>query len=303
MWIDEARGNLVDWTTQQWVQATGRRVSLAECPWLDGPCGGPAVIGPRFFEEYAATRALVIQREGQRGLVQRFGALAGTDFDPGSISRAVSEFYEQTSAFEFDAWSQWCGAFRPFGWALAVLFSRRLQQLNVPLSGLDTSRGMTSEVVSICDPESRQVLFSGWTRQLLGTGHVIYAGAYSTCRVPNHAGPCVRVVFPLPNGNAIVIMRPVARDDGSLLLVSAGDGFGSPGFYFTVHRKGVVWAKYVRGLRESIHVFGSPDGVRADHVLSLFGATFLRLHYRLRRRSSSQAGEPEAAFQIGSAVT
>jgi hypothetical protein len=63
MWIDDARGDLVDWTTQRWVQTTGRRVSLVECPWLDGPCGEPAGIGPRFFDEYASKRALVARRE------------------------------------------------------------------------------------------------------------------------------------------------------------------------------------------------------------------------------------------------
>ena len=35
LWIDDARGHVVDWSTQRWVQATGRRVSLAECPWLE----------------------------------------------------------------------------------------------------------------------------------------------------------------------------------------------------------------------------------------------------------------------------
>lgn len=89
-----------------------------------------------------------------------------------------------------------------------------------------------------------------------------------------------------PRSNAIVIMRPVVQTDGSLLLVSAGERFGGPGFYFTVHgRDGVVWARYLRALRETIPVYGSGDEVRADHVLRLFGATFLRLHYRLRPRS------------------
>lgn len=48
-----------------------------------------------------------------------------------------------------------------------------------------------------------------------------------------------------------------------------------------------MWARYVRALRESIHVYAVPDGVRADHVLTLFGATFLRLHYRLLRRADA----------------
>ncbi len=59
-----------------------------------------------------------------------------------------------------------------------------------------------------------------------------------------------------------------------------------PGFYFTVHgESGTLWARYVRALRESIHVFPAENGLlRADHVLTYFGATFLRLHYRMRRQ-------------------
>jgi hypothetical protein len=126
-------------------------------------------------------------------------------------------------------------------------------------------------------------------RQLVGTGNVIYAGAYSTCTVAEGAIPCVRVVFPLPNGTATVVMKPIAGADGSLTLVSAGAGFGGPGFYFTVHLPdGTIRARYLRSLRESIHVYAMDGGVRADHVLSLWGITFLRLHYRLRERAVPQ---------------
>lgn len=104
--------------------------------------------------------------------------------------------------------------------------------------------------------------------------------------MPGHLGPCVRIVFPLPNGNAIVVMRPSVQEDGSLLLLSVGERFGSPGFYFTVHgRQGVVWARYLKTFRESIRVYVDPDGgVRADHDLIIWGTTFLKLHYRLRPR-------------------
>jgi hypothetical protein len=96
----------------------------------------------------------------------------------------------------------------------------------------------------------------------------------------------VKVAFPLPNGNALVIMRPEAHDDGSLRVVSEGRRFGDPGFYFTIGtRGGRVVARLVRSLRESIHVYPDGDGiVRADHELTLWRATFLRLHYRLEER-------------------
>jgi len=41
----------------------------------------------------------------------------------------------------------------------------------------------------------------------------------------------------LPNGNAIVIMKPESHPDGSFSLTSTGEGFGDPGFYFVVHAR------------------------------------------------------------------
>lgn len=290
MWLDDSRGHLVDWLTQRWVQLTGRWVTLADHPWLDGPHGKPTGIGASFFDDHAVERGLRVVRGQPAGLLRDFEVLRSAAFDPSAVAPSVVDFYTSTSDYDLDAWSQWCGAFRPFGWALAVLFSRRLQQLNVPLSNLDTSRGMTSEVVSMTDAAANTPVWTAWVRQLVGTGNVIYAGAYSACTVPDGGTACVRVVFPLPNGNAMVLMRPMVHPDGSLTLVSAGAGFGSPGFYFTVRASdGAVWARYLRTLRESIHVYGTDESVRADHTLSLWGLAFLRLHYRLRKRRLASA--------------
>ncbi len=295
IWLGESRGYLTDWVTQQWVRFTGRRVSFANDPWLLGPVGKPRGIGVTYFEDLASETGLTVRRDSSpRGLVPAFDALRGPTFDPARVHGAVAAFYERTSGYEIDAWAEWCGAFRPFGRALAVLFARRLQQLNVPLSALDTSRGMTSEVLQLVDPTSGSVRHTAWGRRLLGSGNVLYAGSYSICRVPGFDGPCVRVVFPLPNGNAMVVMRPVAHEDGSFSVVSAGDRFGEPGFYFTVrYPGGGASARYVRALRESIRVYpGEDGGVRADHTLTLWGATLLRLHYRLRVRQTATAMQP-----------
>jgi hypothetical protein len=288
MWLDDTRGHLVDLATQRWVRSTGRRVSLTDAQWLDGPAGKPTGIGTSFFDTYAAEHALRLLRGQPSGLIPDLDVLRSTDFDPGTIAPAIAHFYGHTSAYDLDAWSQWTGAFRPFGVALAVLFGRRLQQLNVPLSNLDTSRGMTSEVIRVVDASTNKPLFTAWVRQLVATGNVIYVGAYSACTVPDNATPCVRVAFPLPNGSAMVFMRPVAHMDGSLSLVSAGQAFGDPGFYFTVQDgPGAIRARYLRALRETIHVYPVDGDLRADHVLSLWGTTFLRVHYRLRRRDAA----------------
>jgi hypothetical protein len=301
IWLGDSRGYMTDWITQLWVRATGRRVDLSEMPWLDGPAGPPRGIGMQFFSELAARNGLTVQSGGSRGLLADFGALAAADFDPSAVHASVAEFYTRTSDYGLDAWAEWCGMFRPFGWLLARMFSRRLQQLNVPLSGLDTSRGMTSDVLQLVDPTTGTVRHTAWVRQLLGSGHVLYAGDYSLVSVPGRRGPCIRVVFPLPNGNAMVIMRPHAHPDGSFSVVSAGRGFGDAGFYFTVRDGDRAWARYLRALKESIRVYPRENGVvRADHVLTLWGTTFLRLHYRLSIRTST--AETPAAVKSDSRI-
>lgn len=290
IWLGEKRGNLSDWTTQQWVRVTGRHIPLADHLWLDGPVGGTRQIGKQFFEDYAAgQRFEITQDDGTRGLIPDFRSLEDGSPVVAGIAQPVKDFYERTSEFDMDAWSDWCGAFRPFGRALSLLFSRRLQQLNVPLSPLDPSKGIASSVMQMRDPQTGRVVQTAWVRQLHATGNVLYAGSYSICSVPGHPSPCIKVVFPLPNGNAIVVMKAVAHADGSLSVQSIGRAFGDPGFYFVVHGSdGMIWARYVRSLEEEIRVYAAESGaVRADHTLWLWGIKFLRLHYRMRRRESS----------------
>jgi hypothetical protein len=283
------RGALSDWLTQRWVQATGRRVELVTHPWLEGPVGEVDRIGTAFFRRLAERRGLEVVAAGPgRGLLDDFSRLRGPACDPDRVDPRVAAFYERTADFDLDIWSEWCGAFRPFGGALAAIFSRRLQQLNVPLSALDTRLGITSEVLQLRDPTGL-VVHTAWVREVVSTGRTLYAGSYSLCEAPGAPGACVKVVFPLPHGSAIVIMRPRADPDGGLTLQSAGRRFGDPGFYFFVEQApGRGWARHVRTLKETIRVYADAQGVlRADHELSIWGARFLRLHYRMRPRAAA----------------
>jgi hypothetical protein len=279
--IGRERGYLTDYVTQLWVRSTGRSVDFATAGWLAGPIGKPDGIGATFFQDYADE--IDAKLEPGEGLLQDFGCLSGTACDPGRVQPAVIDFYEKTARYELEAWSEWCGFFRPFGAALAALFSRRLQQLNVPLSNLDSSGGIESRVWRVLDPSSGDILACAWVRTYKESKRVLYAGSYSHCTVPGYKGGCVKVVFPLPNGNAVVIMYPQVHSDGSLTLSSIGERFGDPGFYFTVQWRDRMWARYVRSMRETIHVYADGDsGARADHVLKIWGQVFLRIHYRMR---------------------
>ncbi len=295
LWLGDKRGYLTDWITQQWVCITGRQIDLERDPWLSGSIGKTTGIGKDYFDKLAYETGLEVRKQQTgTGLIQNLDALGWDGLDPNTIQAGVRHFYEHTADYDLDVWSQWSGIFRPFGSLLALLFSRRLQQLNVPLSGLDTSQGVTSEIVQLVDPKSDDVQYTAWVRELIGRKDVLYAGSYSLCRVPGFSGICVKVVFPLPNGNGVVLMKPEVHEDGSLTVKSAGERFGEPGFYFTVYRSdGKVYARYVRALREWIHVYETERGdVRADHTLTLFGLVFLRLHYRLLNKAEGLRPSP-----------
>jgi hypothetical protein len=228
------RGALVDRTTQRWVKFTGRRVDLDECLWLRGPVGDVDVIGTNFFARLADREGLTVVTDGPpRGLVENFEDLAESACDLLQLDAQIAEFYEQASEYEFALWSEWHGGFRPFGGALAAIFTRRLQQLNVPLSPLDTSQGISTSVVQLVDGAGAAKQ-TAWIREIVASKCTLYAGSYSLCRVPGFDGPCVKVSFPLPNGGANVIMRPESAPDGSFTGRSAGTRFGDPGFDFFV---------------------------------------------------------------------
>lgn len=278
-----ARGELSDWMTARWVRVTGRHVSTDAERWLAGPTGS-ADVGDDFFDSYARRAGLAI-RSGV-GLMPAFSALDGPGFDAAKVDPRVRDFYENTARYEIDVESQGSPGFRPFRALVAWLFGRRLEQLGVPRDSGATSHDISSRVVHLVDPRSAGAVVTGWIRGDTTTAETVYVGAYALALVPARVDPCVKVVFPLPNGNATVFLRPSVGADGSLLLESAGDCFGDAGFYFVVPNPTGAWVRRVPSFRERVHVFVGEDGaLRSDHQFSLFGKGFLRLRYRLTRSS------------------
>lgn len=279
-WLGPRRGYLSDWTTQRWVQATGRLVDLDRETWLRGPSAPPEGVGASYFERLAQEQGMTIVQDGDDGLLPDFGALRRSDFDPEAIRPEVVDFYERTTGYRLNLWSEWSACFRPFGRLVDSIFAQRLRQLQLPQAPLDTSRGVTSSLVRL---EGEDDTLTAWLRRRVPSGEVIYAGFYSIERPPRSTGPCVKVVFPLPNGSASVFLVPHARPDGSLELVSAGSEFGDAGFYFVVVKDGrSAWVRHVPTLTERIHVYRDDRGeLHTDHVLRLWNRTFLRLHYAM----------------------
>jgi hypothetical protein len=269
----------VDRFTQQFVRATGRKVSFDEHPWLLGPIGGSREIGDDWLN-------LEAEREGgsvgEGGLLGAMSVLDGPGFSASDLAGPVVDFYERTSEWRLEVWSQWCPAAWPFGWLISSVFAKRLQQLNLPLRPLDTAYGMDSAVMAVKDHTGSQV-GAAWLRTLRSTGQAIYSGWYSAELLPGAARPSVRVVFPLPNGSVTVLLRPEVRSDGALILTSPGGRFGGEGAYLVVARpdRKSGWALRVP-LAERFVVFVDEEGVlRTDHELNLSQVPVLRLRYRL----------------------
>jgi len=173
-------------------------------------------------------------------------------------------------------------------WLLVKTISRQVNQLNFPLSPLDTAHGMQSEIISLRRPDG-SVRYTGWFRTLAQEQHVLYTGFYMTEHAPNVGAPCVKVVFPMPRGNATVVLRPELGPDGSLILDSSGRKFGDAGFYRIRARDDArvrVWQ--IRTLKERFHVYVDAHGVlRCDHAVRFLGLPVLTLHYKIFRSSRS----------------
>jgi hypothetical protein len=290
VWLGERRGHAVDWVTQRWVQITGRRLALDSAPWLSGPWGPTGGIGADFFERWGERHGLTVLPPGpDDGLLDGgLATLAGPTFEPAAVAQAIDAFYAHTAAFDLTIDSRWSGPFRAAGWLLARIFARRLAQLNLPTSDRALRGGVDSRIVRLADGQGR-VRHTAWIRTAVQTGLPVFVGQYGQAIIPGHDGPCVKVVFPLPSGNAIIVLRPRADPGGGLSLFSDGRRFGDPGFYFTVVAgPGVVWARYVRTMKECLSLWGQGEGLRARHRFRVFGLPFLELNYEIVPRVAAK---------------
>ena len=133
-----------------------------------------------------------------------------------------------------------------------------------------------------------ETVYTGWLRRVAGDGRVVYTGFYATEKPPGHPSRCIKVVFPLPRGNATVVLKPVL-EGGRFRLISAGERFGDPGFYRVLQiGEDRFKVRYLRTLREYFTVYSDETGVlRCDHEVRFFGITMLRLHYKMIPRAAT----------------
>ncbi|NHT17840.1 hypothetical protein [Cellulomonas sp. IC4_254] len=279
----------MDGATRLWVRGTGRRVDLATTPWLQGPVGDVDRVGDAWLPGEAERLGAAVGAGGAgtatSGLLGSLADLDRTGFAAAALAEPVRRFYERTSGWRLDAWVGWAPWAWPFGWAVAALFARRLDQLALPMRSLDLAHGMSSTVTPLVRDGAQ--VGALWLRRLRATGRVVFSGLYGVVPLPGAGEPAVRVTFPLPRGRLVVLLRPTATARGGLVLTSGAGGWGDPGAYLVVDRPGGCWARRIP-VHERFHVLVDDEGVlRTDHHLHLGALPVLRLHYRLTEQDDA----------------
>jgi hypothetical protein len=282
---------LPDWLGQKWGTAWSRRIDPASVPWLMGPFGEVDTIADHHIERLARDEGLEVEARGaSAGLVGSIDDLISDRDARARLAPQIADFYERTGAFEFDIWAAWRPLFGLGGRLLHRVYSRRLQQLDLPQRSLDTAFGVTSDIIRLVDPETHETRHTVWHRALRRTGQIVYSGYYSVgCTADGSR--CMKAVFPLPRGNATVLLRPEVTDRGGLDLHCEGRAFGDTGFYFVLRdRRDHHFAQHVRALRERIAMYIDDDGqLRADHTATFWGRRVFEMHYRIREREAGKA--------------
>lgn len=224
-----------DWFSQKWVVLWGQKIEPNENTWLLGPFGKVNGIGEDFIYQLAEKEHLIIERNlKNRGLLRSIDQLHLSEKDLNKLSVKIIDFYENTSNYNLKFSVQWSSFFKFFGILVNKLFSTRINQLNIPTSNINDSESLTSEIIELIDPKTTETKYTIWLRKFYSSDKIIYSGIYGTCKLPSGM-TCIRAIFPLPNGNATVIMKPSVGENNELILDSSGKKFGDAGFYFLLH--------------------------------------------------------------------
>ena len=290
--VELALGDGLEWSIQRWVSTTGRKVWIAEEPWLEGPIGNE-YIGAKFYEGYVREAGLdAVTDDEDAGLLPNLDALAGEGFDPSLVHPKIRDFYERTARYDLFAQIGWSGPFKHPPRTLIYLVGRNVGQFDIPLSA--PAVAMKNELINLKGAPTDVTSYVGWLRRSAATGEAMLAGLYTTCELPAARGRFFKGVYPLPGGSATTIFRPENRPDGSFALVSDGRRFGEAGYY-RIHRTddGALRVKRVP-MEETIHVFAdSEGGLHARHEFAFWRARFLTLHYEITTHAPRASTESQ----------
>lgn len=273
-----------DWFTQQWVIICGRKINPSENTWLFGTFGEVSGIGEKFIHQLAEKEDLtIIRKSNSKGLLDSISSLNLSENEIKKLPKNVIDFYEKTSEYKLQLNVKWNPIFKIFGYVVNRLFSQRINQLNIPTNNIQSSEKLTSEIIELVAKNTNEVKYTIWLRKFQSTGKVIYSGIYTTCLLPSGI-TCVKAIFPLPKGNATVILKPSVGEKNELILNSSGNKFGDAGFYFLLNdSKGNCWSKYIKSFTDKLIVSDENEKLKAKQTLKLWRLKVARFEYEMKK--------------------
>jgi hypothetical protein len=273
-----------DWFTQQWVILWGRKINPNEYLWLIGPFGELNGIGEDFIFQLALKENLaVIRNTTSKGLLQSISKLNLTEIDIKNLSLKVIDFYEKTADYDLKLNVKWNPFFKIFGYLVNRLFSQRINQLNIPTENIKESENLLSEIIELISNENQELKYTIWLRKFKSTGKVMYSGIYTTCTLPS-SKTCIKAIFPLPKGNATVILKPSVGEKNELILDSSGVKFGDAGFYFLLNdTRGNYWSQYIKSFTDKLIVSEENENLVARQTLKLWNIKVANFEYRMTK--------------------
>ncbi|WP_282111928.1 hypothetical protein [Maribacter stanieri] len=285
MGIAILKQNLQDLITQQWVILFGKKIIEDQNKWLLGPFGSTKGIGVKFIKQLAKNEQLIVdENENDKGILSSINQLNLSSEEQNKLSKSVIDFYENTSNYDFDLKVKWNPFFKGFGVLLRLLFSNRIEQLNVPIENIEDSESLKSDIIHLLDATTKEVKRTIWLRSFKTTGEVVYSGVYETCAIPS-GQTCIKAIFPLPNGSATVILSPSVGENGELILTSSGKKIGDSGFYFLLNdSKGNLWTKFIKSFKDELVVSSKNENIIAIQTLTLWNLRVLQFTYHINKK-------------------
>ena len=267
--------SFVDDITQFWVRNTGKKFDTLPS-WLVPVRGASVKTGESILTD------LGFKNKSQNGTSEGLLDDPALVFGDG-VDEPILDFYRYTSMHKLDVSVHWNYLFYPIGFFLKWIFSERLGQLNMPVSSTELSNGVKSEVVNFRGVDGLNHVF--WVRRN-SLGNIIFSGRYDVVDIDGK--PHVRVVFPLPNGNATVILEVVQVNDGGVMLSSSSREFGQSGFYFSVLDRPIKVIRKVNSMKENLTLSTQGEQIIGDHVFTFWGMRFVSLKYIIKKEAPTE---------------
>jgi hypothetical protein len=168
----------LDLATRKFWRLTGRPIELSGSEhWLSAPMHHRQRVGDEWLDAAAGGHGGVVREHvAGAGLLADMAVLDGPDFHAEDLRPDIRNFYEHTSNWRMEVWTQWNPLFQPGGELISRLFGRRVQQLAIPTRPLDVALGMDSRV-SIIEGRDGHQCAAAWIRTLRSTGEFVYSAA------------------------------------------------------------------------------------------------------------------------------